>query len=344
MLILFRWSPSERKGRWLDTAGIRAALDELRTTADVLWLDMDRPDAAEESLVFDNLFPVHNLTREDITRERRDPKGLPHLPKVEEFPDYLFVIVNPLHPKFCEKFAAEAGGSVERRHASTQLSALVTDTRILTHHIENVVSVRKLRDYLERHPEQGERGPDFMFHLILDVMVDEYAPVLDAVLDTLDDMESRIFARRAKGLVERLLRLKRDVIVLRKTLVYEREVLARLSRGEFALIDQRETVYYRNVYDHLVRFTELIESSREMVSDLMQSHLAATSNRLNEIMKVLTMISTCLLPMTVVAGVYGMNFDFMPETKWRYGYAFGLALMFLAGIVPLIFFKWRKWF
>src|SRR5262249_45490431 len=125
--------------------------------------------------------------------------------------------------------------------------------------------------------------------------------------------------------------------------VYEREVLARLARGEFDLIDDSELVYYRNVYDHLVRFSELVESSRETVTDLMQTSLAAASNRMNEIMKVLTMISTIVLPITLVAGIYGMNFEVLPEKQWCYGYPFALALMGLMGIGSFLFFRWRKW-
>lgn len=130
---------------------------------------------------------------------------------------------------------------------------------------------------------------------------------------------------------------------MRKSLIYEREVLYRLTRGEFELIDDREMVYYRNVYDHLIRFNELIDGSREMVSDLMQTHLAAVSNRLNEVMKVLTMISTIVLPMTLVAGIYGMNFEKMPELKWEYGYYFALGLMLIVGVAAFLYFRWKKW-
>jgi magnesium transporter len=140
-----------------------------------------------------------------------------------------------------------------------------------------------------------------------------------------------------------LLRMKREIILLRKTMIHEREVLARLARGEFDLVDEREMVYYRNVYDHLVRFSELIESSRDLVTDLMQTHLAATSNRLNSIMKVLTMISTVVLPMTLVAGVYGMNFKHMPEIEWPWGYPLALALMAATGVTGYLFFRWSRW-
>jgi magnesium transporter len=142
----------------------------------------------------------------------------------------------------------------------------------------------------------------------------------------------------------RLLRLKRDIILLRKSLVYEREVLARLSRGEFSLIDDRETVYYRNVYDHLVRFTELIESSREMVTDLMQTHLSATSNRLSEVMKALTTISTVILPMSLLAGIFGMNYRLFPlEARGHESFLVALGLIGLSGMASYLFFRWKKW-
>jgi magnesium transporter len=116
-----------------------------------------------------------------------------------------------------------------------------------------------------------------------------------------------------------------------------------LIRGEFELVDDREVVYYRNVYDHLVRYTQLVESAREMVSDLMETHLSAMSNRLNEVMKVLAMISTTVLPMTLVAGIYGMNFKYMPELDWSFGYPMALAMMVILALGSLLFFRWKRW-
>jgi magnesium transporter len=158
-------------------------------------------------------------------------------------------------------------------------------------------------------------------------------------------MEGRIFRDPSPKLLARLLRLKRLVTGLRKTLILEREVLARLIRGEFDLVDEREVVYYRNVYDHLVRYTELVESAREMVSDLMETHLSAVSTRLNQVMKVLTMISTVVLPMTLVAGIYGMNFEenVWPDFKSGWGFPFAIGTMLALGVGSLAFFRWRKW-
>jgi magnesium transporter len=310
----------------------------------VVWIDLEAPTAEEEHLAFKEFLAVHTLTLEDITRLRREP-GDPHFPKVEEFPDYLFVVVNPLAPRVLQALRNTASEArLTNGSATTQLSAVLTNHALITHHAEPVEAVRQLRAFLGKHEAQAGRGPDYLFHLVLDAMVDQYAPVLDHIDGTLDDLEAEVFGKPSQQILVRLLQLKRDIILLRKALVYEREVLARLARGEFELIDARETVYYRNVYDHLVRFTELIESSREMVSDLMQTHLSASSNKLNEIMKVLTAISTVVLPMTLVAGVYGMNFDHMPELHWLFGYPFALGLMALTGVGAVWYFRRQKWF
>jgi magnesium transporter len=287
---------------------------------------------------------------EDVTKPRRHPTDGAHLPKVEEFTDYLFVIVNPL-PVWAkvQRPGSDGNGSdtIPNRKAARsgrpQLSAILTPRILVTHHYADLDCIANVLGYVERHGDCGGRGPDFLFHLILDDMVDEYAPVVERIADELDGLEDTLFLRPSPKLLRRLLRLKRRVTVLRKTLVLEREVLARLIRGEFRLVEAREIAYYRNVYDHVVRYAELIESGREMVSDLMQTHLAAVSNRLNEIMKTLTMFSIIGVICTLIAGVYGMNFEHMPELKWEYGYYFALGLMAAAVVGSLGVFRWKKW-
>lgn len=120
-------------------------------------------------------------------------------------------------------------------------------------------------------------------------------------------------------------------------------MLVRLTRGEFELVDDREIVYYRNVFVHLVRYTELIEGGREMVSDLMQTHMAAETYKLNGILKALAMVSTVILPMSLVTGIHGMNFENLPETTWEYGYPMALGMMLLVAAVALGVFYWKKW-
>jgi magnesium transporter len=318
----------------------------------VVWVLLTEPTPEEESLVFEKFMRIHTLSLEDITRMRREPEGGAHFPKVEEFPDYLFVIVNPLPPGLSQL----ASGKGERkengplpsasrmlRRNRPQLSAVLTKHVLITHATSALECVKAAEQYIHRHGEAAKRGPDYVFHIILDAMVDEYAPVVEWVANQLDRLEMRIFTHPTRQLIARILRLKRVVTGMRKTLIIEREVLARLIRGEFDLVEDREIAYYRNVYDHLVRYTELIEAAREMVSDLGETHLAAVSNRLNEIMKVLAMISTIILPMTLISSVYGMNFKHMPELEWLYGYPFAMGLMMLTAVLGLVFFRWKKW-
>jgi magnesium transporter len=339
----------------------RGGLDRLPASVavvppgEVVWVHLTEPTPEEESAIFEQFMKVHALTLEDITRMRREPEGGAHFPKAEEFPDYLFVIVNPLPPGL----SALASGKGERvpgqrlpsasrmlRRNRPQLSAIITRNVLITHATAPLECVDAMHQYLQRHAENAGRGPDYLFHIMLDAMVDEYAPVVEWVAGQLDRLEMRIFKHPTRTVISRILRLKRVVTGMRKTLIIEREVLARLIRGEFELVDEREVAYYRNVYDHLVRYTELIETAREMVSDLGETHLAAVSNRLNEIMKVLAMISTIVLPMTLIAGVYGMNYDesAWPDYKSSWGFWFALALMVLTGVGSLAYFKWRKWF
>jgi magnesium transporter len=343
MIVIHTWNASGHAGQKLDAQQFAARLDELRAAQDIVWIDLDNPTSEEEELVLRRFLPVHSLTLEDMRRPRREPESLPHLPKVEEFPEYLFVVVNPLAGGYLEKLRATEGHPGPAEQSLHQLSAVLNQRVLITHHCQPLDCIRDARAFIERHDASARRGPDYLFHLILDGTVDEFVPVLDYFDDALEDMEVKIVQKPRPALYHRLQRLKRQIILLRKTLIYEREVLVRLSRGEFALIDEREAVYYRNVYDHLVRFTELIEGSREMVSDLMQAYLASISNRLNEVMKVLAMISTVVLPMTLIAGIYGMNFKHMPELDWPWGYPFALALMVLTAAAALWFFKWRRW-
>jgi magnesium transporter len=348
MIRVYRWQHESNSGAWILPEALAKADPDLKSDKDILWIDLDCPTDEEEQLVFKEFFPIHYLSLSDITHLKRKPDVPPHFPKVEEFPDYLFVIANPLSRRLLDNITQATSENAdvlfENGSLVTQMSAVLTRNVLITHHYEPVQGIDDLRTTLEKHHASAGRGPDYLFHLVLDEMIDEYAPVLDHFGEALEEHEARIFEKPSKTMLRRLIGIKRAIIVLRKSMVHEREILARLSRGEFELIDERESVYYRNVYDHILRFTELLEAAREMVGDLMQMHLAASSNRLNEVMKVLTMISTTVLPMTLVAGVYGMNFErLIPTTDTEFGFEIALILMAASGLASYLFFKWRKW-
>jgi magnesium transporter len=344
MIHVYCFDASEKKGTW---RGPEVLTDG--GGAHVLWIDLEMPTPEEERLVFEKYFHIHPLTLEDITHLREFSDGFPHLPKVEEFNDYLFVIVNPIHPATYTMLQHQRPLQTDTPLV-TQLSAVLTGSVLITHHAVELYSVRETRDAVSRGAIQCDRGPDYLFHLILDKVVDFYAPVVDCVENHIDDIEVAVFHNPTTKLFHRILTFKQIVAGLRKSLMLEREVVVRLSRAEFTLITDREAVYYRNVLDHLTRFVEMIELSREQTHDLMEMHLASQSNRMNEIMKVLTIISTITLPMTLIAGIYGMNYNLYPSNAdgswWKDvgGFWFAIGLMVLAGIVPLAVFKWRKWF
>ena len=337
MISLYRWLPGDKFGTWADLPDLPANGCKL-PDGHVWWIDLDDPSPKEEDLVFQQFLPIHPLSLEDIRLPRREPDDPPHLPKVEEFPDYLFMVANPLRPD-----ADPARLETDPVRCVVQLSAVVTEQVLITHHYETLPAVGAVKQYLHRHAEQAGRGPDYLFHLVLDQIVDAYAPEVDRIGDRLEEIEETVLETPSRQLVTELVRMKRRVIALRKTLILMREVLARLTRGEFELVDAREIVYYRNVFDHLVRYTELIEGAREMVSDLMQTHMAAEANKLNGIMKALAMVSTVILPMSLISGIYGMNFKHMPELEWQYGYALALGMMGVVAAAALGVFYWKRW-
>jgi magnesium transporter len=347
MITVHRWNGQccERGGAEL----LPPAVAHL-TGDQVYWIDLTEPTPEEEALVFGTIVPIHPLTLEDVTRMRREPESGAHFPKVEEFPDYLFVIVNPLPPGLGAIAARRAdapkvsAGKLFRR-SRPQLSAVIMPHALVTHGYAKLECVEATHQYLARHAESARRGPDYIFHILLDAMVDEYAPVVEWVAGQLDKLETRVFTHPTRKLITRILKLKRVVTSMRKTLIIEREVLSRLIRGEFELVDEREIAYYRNVYDHLVRYTELIEAAREMVSDLGETHLAAVSNRLNEVMKALATISVIGVVCSVIAGTYGMNFEanVWPDFKSGWGFPFAIGLMAVSSACAFLFFKWRKW-
>ncbi len=342
MISLYCWNVTTRKGTFLDPERLGTDAQWMHSDAHIYWIDLQEPTEEEEKLVLKEFLPVHPLTLLDIAQRHREPEDRGHLPKVEEFPDYLFVVVNPLSQAFLDQVTQNRWDE-EILTEVGQISAVLTRTVLITHHHTKEPAIEELRRSLNKNPMQAQRGPDYLFHLVLDAMIDQFTPVLDHLEDSVDRLEDHILNDPAQGLLAELLCFKRILYTLRRNLSYERELLARLMSAEFELVAANEAVYYRNVYDHILRCSEQVATFREMVNDLQHIHLSATSNKLNQIMKVLTIISTTLLPMTLVAGIYGMNFENMPEINWVMGYPWALLIMGLCAVVALLFFRWKKW-
>jgi magnesium transporter len=199
-----------------------------------------------------------------------------------------------------------------------------------------------LKDVLKL-PRTMARGPAFVAHAILDKLADLYIPVAEHIDELVHGIEKAVIAAPEPEQLETILDLKRAVQSLRRMSVYQRDITERLSRGDFEHIPEAALAFYRDLYDQFVRGTDLTESTREMLGIVMQVHLTVTANKTNDAMKALTIISAILLPMTFIAGIYGMNFKHMPELEWHYGYFFALALMGAIAIAFYGYFKHRRW-
>ncbi|HLM24959.1 MAG TPA: magnesium/cobalt transporter CorA [Pyrinomonadaceae bacterium] len=298
----------------------------LKDESAVIWVDMESPTEVDEHVLLD-VFKFHPLTVEDC-RENR------HYPKIEEFDSYIYFIVH----------GVTADISPDRFN-TIELDGFLGPNYVITYHHDMFRSINNVKQLLHTTPIACQRGTAFLLHQILDQVVDYYSPVLDDFDDRIDQLEQNIFALKQPNneILSEIMALKRSVLRLRRISVKQMDILHRMSRGEFALIREDMRPFYRDVYDHLVRVVDLSESYRDLISGSLEAYLTVVSNRLNEIMKVLTIFSAIMLPLTFIAGVYGMNFENMPELHSRYGYYATWAIMIAVAVAMLLFFKRRGW-
>ena len=186
-------------------------------------------------------------------------------------------------------------------------------------------------------------GPDYLVHALLDAVVDHYFVVMESLGEWIEDLEEELVTRPTPATLHVLHHLKREMIFLRKSVWPLREVIAALERGESPLIKKTTLVYLRDVYDHTIQVIDTVETYRDMLSGMLDIYLSSISNRMNEIMKVLTIIATIFIPLTFIVGLYGMNFKYMPELGWPWGYPLVLILMLGVTVFMLFYFRRKKW-
>lgn len=300
--------------------------DLLKNEKALLWVDMEAPSEADDHVLLD-VFHFHPLTVEDCRANR-------HHPKVEEFPDYLYFIVHALR----------TDASPERFN-TIELDGFIGRNYVLTYHHDRFISIDKVKQSVRSSPVTCQRGASFLLHHIIDSIVDDYLPVMDDFDEQINELEDNIFTLRRPNdeILQEILGLKRSVLRLRRISSKQLEVLYRISHGQFDLISGPVLPFFRDIYDHLVRVTDLAESYRDLISGSLEAYLSVVSNRLNEIMKVLTIFSAIMLPLTFIAGVYGMNFDNMPELHSRYGYYTVWIIMLIVAVGMLVLFWRRGW-
>jgi magnesium transporter len=290
-----------------------------------MWIDLGEQTPEVEAFLRDAL-GVHPLTLEDIWTDRPSPK-------IDEFPEYVYVCAHTVK-------------RVKDELQTCEVDLVVGKTFVVTHDTQGLVTA-SARDEILRTPRLLQRGAPWVAHAVLDRLVDGYLPIIDAFDSDVEALEDDVLAKAGTpeggAVLARILGLKRSLQSLRRVSIHQRELLLRLARGEFAMFPPDLLPYLRDVHDHFVRVGDLADSYRDLVTSALDAYLSVQSNRMNEVMKTLTLISTVMLPLTFIAGVYGMNFDHMPELKWQYCYAYALGLMAAVAVGAVLFFRHRRW-
>lgn len=294
----------------------------------LLWISLEQPNQDEIHQVLIDLFNFHPLAVEDCLTVGYQT------PKLDDFDSYLFIIAHALAPN-----------NTFETLPTNEINIFLGKNYIVTlYNSAEMPPVGELWGRLERDERLHQFGADFLCHALVDGVVDDYLPYLDSLEEEIDALENSVVERPNPKTLSRILELKHYTISFRRVIAPQREIMNRLSRDEFTVIDGQSRIYFRDVYDHLARINDLIDMIRDMAASALDVYLNSTSLRLNEVMKALTIVSTIFLPLSFVAGVYGMNFDYIPELRWPLGYPFVWLIFLAIAIGMLAFFKKKKWF
>jgi magnesium transporter len=303
-----------------------AACRELLNPSTVSWLNFTGLHDVERLRRIGEVFQIHPLVLEDIAHTEQRPK-------IEDLTDYVFVVVRMLYRR-----------AQDQQVVSEQVSLIVGRGYVLTfQEIEGDV-FGIIRDRIRAaRGRVRSMGPDYLAYALIDAIVDNYFVVLEDIGSAIDDLQEKVFRHSDSSTLRELHRLRSEMIFIRKALWPMREVVSALEKNDGGLIAAETHPYLRDVYEHTVQVIDTIEMLRDMLTAALEIYMSSAGNRMNQIMQVLTVIATIFIPLTFIAGVYGMNFEIMPELKWRYGYAGVWAVMLAVAIAMLSFFRRRKW-
>lgn len=306
-----------------------SSIDELlpfKSSKTVSWIIVEGLAEVEVIQAIGQMFDIHPLVQEDIVSTHQRPK-------LDEFEDYLYIVLKRLE--------LEEG---DFRVRQEQVSLLLFDNILFT--------FKEKRDDLfepvltRLRAEKGRlrtQTIDYLAYVVLDTIVDGYFAIQDSLDAFTDDIEDQLLEQPEPDLLGRIQQVKRELIFVRKSLSPLREMLAALERSDTVLLSEKTHIYLRDVYDHTIRVIETVDSYRDLITGMLEIYLSSVSNRLNEIMKVLTVFSTIFIPLTFITGIYGMNFQNMPELKWTWSYPVVWVIFISVAGSLLYFFRKRKW-
>ncbi len=295
----------------------------------VFWLDLQNPTEQELAKI-GKIFHLHPLAIEDASREHQRPK-------VEEYEHFVFLV-----------FHTVGLDATKQELVTHELDIFVGANYLITVHTEAIGELDEVEQRWKRNSTQLERGVGILLYSLLDTIVDHYFPVSDELVDQAEELEDHLFAgkgaRRERQLTLDLLALKKQFLTFRRITTPERDVLLVLTNRDSPFFSEHIMLYFRDVYDHITRLTDTLDLYRDQLSTIMDANLSIVSNELNKVMRTLTAMSIILMFDACVAGIYGMNFENMPELKWHYGYFGTLAFIAVVSTLLVLYFRRLKWF
>lgn len=308
--------------------GTIATLDDLQRSlraGAITWVHCEGLHTEGLLEAFGREYGVHPLVLEDILNTHQRPK-------FEEYDNHLFIVLKTL------------SGSKDLVIQHEQISLLMFENLLFT--------FRERQDGLFDHLKQRlmnargrirSLGTDYLVYAIMDTVVDHYFTLSDTLEEVIESIEVKLLTKARAQTLHTLQRLKREMVFIRKAITPLREVLGTLQRCENPLVSAKTEPYFRDVFDHVLRVVDTLDSHRDLINGMLEIYLTSLSNRMNEIMKVLTVFATIFIPLTFVVGIYGMNFDFMPELRWKWSYPILWGFFFLIPAVLLYIFKKKNW-
>jgi magnesium transporter len=297
-----------------------------RNTPTVTWINVDGLRDAHLLEQFGSFFGLHPLVIEDILNTEQRPK-------VDFYEDYIYVVLKQL-----------AWDPASEEVVGEQLSLILGSNFVLSFQELPGDLFDPIREKIRKKTGRIRKlGPDYLLYTLLDAIVDNYFVILEKLGEQIELIEEELLRDPAPITLHRTHRQRREMIFLRRSIWPLREVISGLEREESPLIKNATDLFLRDVYDHTIRIMDTVETYRDMLAGMLDMYLSSVSNKLNAVMKVLTIIATIFIPLTFFAGVYGMNFKHMPELEWKYGYAFAWAIMAASAGAMLLYFRKKGW-
>ncbi len=292
----------------------------------VTWVNIEGLRNIELIESIGQTFNIHSLVLEDILNTHQRPK-------FEEYDDHIYIVLKGLSLE-SDKFTVNY----------EQISILAFNNFVFTFKERNDNLFRPLKKRLKNNKGRFRgMGSDYLTYAIIDMIVDQNFILLDSLEEFVDSVEDELLINPTSETLATIQRIKRELIYVRKSTSPLRELVSAILRSETQIIHEKTHIYFRDVYDHVLRITEAIETYRDMLSGLLDIYISSVSNKMNEVMKVLTVFASIFIPLTFIAGIYGMNFEYMPELKWKWAYPTLWAAFIVVPLVLITYFKKKKW-